>query len=404
MLIADDSVSERRRLLDACARLGHEADAVHGGFEALKRLKTNNFDILVCDISMPDMTGIDVLRMTRSVCPHVAVLMCTSCDTLDSTVAAMRLGAVDYLVKPWQDEDLAAALRRGATVAAALQRKSRMVVALKEQVRLREEEHTKRVTEAEQLARELQGLQSLFQDGASEGLSVVVNLLRRVDPSLTEHARRVAEICVRVATRLQVRPEDVSGLEIAARLHDVGLVAEEALVAKIHRGDASLSSAEDDALAEASRSTAKALAGMPAVGHAASILQHFRQHDETRVGSRVPLSASILIAVERFDVAAYMVEGAPGKAAGLFQLKRHEQSQTARSIRLALHEVLGEFDPQAPAPQPHSADSPSAGAVLQVGQRLTEPMRTPAGLVLLPAGTVLTHALIQKVEKILSTR
>jgi two-component system response regulator HydG len=82
--------------------------------EALRRLETHAVDIIVTDLILPPSSGLELLKQVHETYPHVAVVVMTQYGTIDSAVAATRMGAVDYVTKPFHIEDLRARLDRVA--------------------------------------------------------------------------------------------------------------------------------------------------------------------------------------------------------------------------------------------------------------------------------------------------
>ncbi len=78
---------------------------------AAERLSAESFDLLISDIRMPEISGLELLRTARQIDPHLAAIILTGFPTIESAVESMKLGAVDYLVKPFTLEQLAAAVR-----------------------------------------------------------------------------------------------------------------------------------------------------------------------------------------------------------------------------------------------------------------------------------------------------
>ena len=106
MLIVDDeevSLSSVKRILKW--RGIKNVETCDNGREAMKRIRTENFDIVLLDLLMPDVDGMQVLESTKPFCPQTEFLILTAVDDIPTTVRAMRQGAYDYLVKP-VDNDL----------------------------------------------------------------------------------------------------------------------------------------------------------------------------------------------------------------------------------------------------------------------------------------------------------
>ncbi|HUK05240.1 MAG TPA: sigma-54 dependent transcriptional regulator [Burkholderiales bacterium] len=112
VLIVDDEEIVRRSCLRALEGTGHEAEAVDSGAEALARIADGRHDVLVLDVMMPKMDGIEVLRRVKESHPDIEVVMITGLSQVDTAVRAMKLGAFDYLSKPFEPDELRLAVER----------------------------------------------------------------------------------------------------------------------------------------------------------------------------------------------------------------------------------------------------------------------------------------------------
>src|SRR5437870_7562031 len=86
-------------------------DAAHGR-TALSMVRSERVDLVLLDILMPDVDGLEILQELKALEPDLPVIMMTGVKTVRTTVAAMKLGASDYLTKPFQEEELLATIRR----------------------------------------------------------------------------------------------------------------------------------------------------------------------------------------------------------------------------------------------------------------------------------------------------
>ena len=99
--VIDDEKESLAAISRALRRVGYEVDCYEDGQAALAQLdRFNKFDMVITDLKMPRVTGMDVLRAVRSVNPEAGVLMVTGHGTVETAVEAMRLGADDYILKP----------------------------------------------------------------------------------------------------------------------------------------------------------------------------------------------------------------------------------------------------------------------------------------------------------------
>jgi DNA-binding response OmpR family regulator len=114
ILIVDDEKNIRLTLSQVLETLGAEIDTAANGEEALMKLKGREFGLILLDIRMPGMDGIEILRRAREIRPDIRVIMITAYGTIDSAVEAMKLGAVDFLQKPFDPEEIRELVLRAA--------------------------------------------------------------------------------------------------------------------------------------------------------------------------------------------------------------------------------------------------------------------------------------------------
>jgi DNA-binding NtrC family response regulator len=113
VLVVDDEVGMLEVCADTLARLdGVEVVTLSSSREAARRLEAESFDLLVADIRMPEMDGVDRLHLAREHDATLAVLMITAFPSVETAVQCMKLGAADYVTKPFIPEDLLSAVQR----------------------------------------------------------------------------------------------------------------------------------------------------------------------------------------------------------------------------------------------------------------------------------------------------
>ncbi|MBV9211932.1 MAG: sigma-54-dependent Fis family transcriptional regulator, partial [Acidobacteria bacterium] len=106
LLIVDDEQGIRQLLTLVFERAGHQVRVAEGGRRALEVLRSENVDLIISDVKMPDMNGIELLRSAREVAPDVAVVMMTAFATVDTAREAFKLGADDFIQKPFDVDEL----------------------------------------------------------------------------------------------------------------------------------------------------------------------------------------------------------------------------------------------------------------------------------------------------------
>lgn len=105
LLIADDERSMRELLDLVFRREGHQVTVVSNGREALEAMQRSNFELLITDVKMPDVGGIELLRAAREQAPEMMVIMMTAFATINSAREAFKLGADDFIQKPFDVDE-----------------------------------------------------------------------------------------------------------------------------------------------------------------------------------------------------------------------------------------------------------------------------------------------------------
>jgi len=106
ILVVDDEKNIRVTLAQCLADAGHEVDLAVSGEHALEKLEAGEYDLVLLDIKLPDLDGVEVLRRIKHRRPDQAVVMITAYGTIETAVETMKLGALDYLQKPFTPEEI----------------------------------------------------------------------------------------------------------------------------------------------------------------------------------------------------------------------------------------------------------------------------------------------------------
>ncbi len=210
ILVVDDDEKIRHALTRYLRAQGYHVLGEASGAAALARLGQERFEVMLCDVRMPDLDGIAVLTRALRIDGDLAVLMLTGVDEAATATSALSLGAMDYLVKPVEMAQLERAVER-ATHRRRLEIERRKVEWL-----IRDEV----VQNNEELKKERRNLRAMSVAVAD----ALINAMEAKDVFLLGHAKRVSELAVRVAEALGMDAEQVNDVRLAGRLHDVGKI------------------------------------------------------------------------------------------------------------------------------------------------------------------------------------
>jgi two-component system response regulator HydG len=114
IMIVDDEKIIRVSFVEWFKKIGHQVEAAASGLEALEKLKKVPFDLLFVDIKMPGMNGIELLEKVKEEYPETIVIIITAYGSIDTAVNAMKLGAADYLLKPFKPAQLSLVMEKVA--------------------------------------------------------------------------------------------------------------------------------------------------------------------------------------------------------------------------------------------------------------------------------------------------
>jgi DNA-binding NtrC family response regulator len=111
ILIVDDEQIVRESIRDWLKDAGYEVATAESGEEAIRMMETQDFSILVLDVRLPGKTGIQILKEIKSLKPQIKSIVITAYPSAELAVEAMKLGAVDYLIKPIAPDELEKLIR-----------------------------------------------------------------------------------------------------------------------------------------------------------------------------------------------------------------------------------------------------------------------------------------------------
>ncbi len=211
IVVVDDEPSVLSFLEKALAGEGYPVESFESGGAALERIAAAGVALMIADIVMPDMDGMELIRHALEEDPNLAIIILTGAADAESAVQSLRLGVDDYLEKPIAAEALVESVTRALRRRAQAEYRNRLEVWLRDEV-------TRRTDEVKRQSQRLEIVMVAT-------LSTLVRAMEAKDPYLKGHSERVARLCAKIAQHLGFQEGDVDDLSTAGLLHDLGMIA-----------------------------------------------------------------------------------------------------------------------------------------------------------------------------------
>jgi response regulator RpfG family c-di-GMP phosphodiesterase len=290
ILVVDDEETIRLALRKFLRSRGYEVEIASSGDHALQILEKESFALMLCDVRMPGMTGVQIVPQAIERDQDLAIIMLTAVNDAATATEVLSSGAMDYLMKPVELADLQQAVDRALHKRLELMEQRRLDKLIREEVALRTAE----------LEREKESLR-LMSISIAETL---INAMEAKDLYLRGHSQRVAELAGQLAQELGLEEKVCEDLRVAGRLHDVGKIGiSEAILNKPGR----LTADEFEHVKQHVRIGLDILAPL---FHIKQPLKYVEHHHERwdgvgyplgLSGEAIPLGARILCAADTFD-------------------------------------------------------------------------------------------------------
>ncbi len=321
ILIIDDEPDIRRLLAEALGET-YECTIACSAEEALGLLPTQKFELVISDVMMGGMSGLELIPHLRQLAPETIILMVSAAQNIEVTIAAMRAGAFDYLMKPFALGQLEVAVER------ALER-----YYLRAEQR-RYEAHLEELV-AERTV-QLHAALASIEDSYRKTLQALATALETRDPEARGDGGRVVNFSLRLGQELKLNGVELRALEFGALLHDVGKIGvPDAILEK----PTSLSEEEWEQMRRHPLLGQQILTGIEFLAEAARIVA---EHHECWDGSGYPLG----LRGEEIDLGARIFAVADAFDA----LTSDRLYRAGRSHEIAVAELLQgsgtQFDPR----------------------------------------------------------
>ncbi len=279
LLIVDDETEVRSVLNDLLGDV-YQCSQAPSAEEALAQLRERNYQLVISDITMSGMSGLEMIPHVKVISPDTVIVMISGMQTIESAINALRLGAFDYLMKPFDLRQAEAAVTR------ALEHHDLIAAKRRYENRLEELVH--------QRTAELDEALGSLENAYRSTLKALTAALETRDAETHGHSERVVSFSLRLGREYGLSASEMRALEFGSLLHDIGKIG---VPDAILRKPAKLTDEEWVRMREHPRHGQQILRGIKFLEGAARVVA---QHHEKWNGSGYPLG----LRAEEIDVCA----------------------------------------------------------------------------------------------------
>ena len=289
ILIVDDEPEITAILSDLFAGQ-HICMTAGSAEEALERLLAAEYELVISDITMPGMSGLDMIPKVKALSPNTVVVMISGMQTVESAIGALRLGAFDYVMKPFDLRQVEAVVKR------ALEHQELIVA------KERYEGHLEELVE--QRTGELDDALNSLENAYRSTLKALTAALETRDQETHGHSERVVTYSLRLGREYGIDSQRIKALEFGSLLHDIGKIG---VPDSILRKPAKLTDEEWVRMREHPLHGQQILRGIQFLEGAARVVaQHHEKWDGTGYplglrGEEIDLCARIFSVADAFD-------------------------------------------------------------------------------------------------------
>lgn len=210
ILVVDDEPYVLDAISSLLTEFGYQTVAVTGAKEAEEKFRTEKIDLVLTDIKMPEVSGMDLLEHIHRLDPELPVILMTAYPEMGVTIEALKRGAFDFILKPFHLDQVRHAVAKGMKFRRLTEREKNYRQMLEETVQKR--------------TRELSEALRLVKDTSLEIMHRLTITAEYRDNETGAHIKRMGVFARRLAEALAMPPEFVEGIAFASPMHDIGKV------------------------------------------------------------------------------------------------------------------------------------------------------------------------------------
>jgi putative nucleotidyltransferase with HDIG domain len=322
ILIVDDEEMICLILAQRLFREEYLCTTVNDGREALSQFHKNTFSLIISDIKMPGMDGIELLKRVKTTNPNMMVMMISAFPEIDLAMEAMRLGAYDFILKPVDLELVVLSVKR------ALEKKR-----LEEEV---ETYHKNLERQVEERTAELRQTLLVLKKAHLDSVKALAEAIDAKDPYTRGHSDRVRRMSMRIATYLGFTEERLESLVFGALLHDIGKIG---IKDEVLQKQSLLSPKEYQYIQDHPLIGVKIMEGIDFFKDKIPMIRNHHEHydgsgyPDGLIGEAIPLEARIVAIPDAFDA--------------MTSLRPHRKAMPLEDVLMEMEKCKGkQFDPK----------------------------------------------------------
>jgi len=290
ILVVDDEEMICYVLRQRLTMEGYTCIQAHNGREALHHFYRDKFSLIISDVKMPEMDGLELLRRVKALKPSMIVIMITAYAEIDMAVEAIRLGAYDFILKPADLDWVVLSVQR------ALEKKR-----LEEEVEAYQKNLEKLV---EERTAELQKAYHTLQKAHLDSVKALAEAIEAKDPYTRGHSDRVRKMSLRLGQKLDFSAKKLENLEFGALLHDIGKIG---IKDEVLQKQSLLGAEEYHYIQEHPLIGVKIVEGVDFFKDIIPMIRHHHEnfggqgYPDGLMGEAIPLEARIITVSDAFD-------------------------------------------------------------------------------------------------------
>ncbi len=290
LLVVDDEELICSIFAKRLKKEGYSCITANNGREALNHFYKNTLSLIISDIRMPQMDGMELLKKVKAVDPKMMLIIMTSYPEIDMAVEAMRLGAFDFIIKPVELDLVVLSVRK------ALERKR-----LEKEIEAYQQHLEELVGER---TAKLQEAYHILKRAHLDSVKVLVGAIDAKDPYTRGHSDRVRKMCRWIGTKLGFDETRLESLEYGALLHDIGKIG---IKDEVLLKQSSLTPEEYQNIQEHPLIGVKIVEGIDFFKDKKTMIRHHHEYfdgsgyPDGLVGEAIPLEARIIAIADSFD-------------------------------------------------------------------------------------------------------